>query len=45
MTRLTTSRTRKMKNKTCAMLADVEAIPPKPNRPAIIATTRKTRAQ
>jgi hypothetical protein len=36
---------RKMKNNICAIPAEVPAIPPKPRAPAMIATTRNTRAQ
>ena len=40
----TTKKMRKIKNRTCAMDADVPAMPPKPKAPAINATTRNTSA-
>ena len=36
---------RNMKRRICAIPAEVPAIPPKPNAPAMIATTTNTRAQ
>src|SRR5262249_27951126 len=41
----TTNTIRKMKNRTCAMPAAVDATPPKPRSPAITAITSNTRAQ
>jgi hypothetical protein len=43
--KVSTSRTTKIKNKTFAIPAALEAIPVKPNKPAIIAITRKINAQ
>jgi hypothetical protein len=34
-----------MKNRICAIPADASAIPPNPNKPAMIAITRNTTAQ
>jgi hypothetical protein len=45
MTRATMNTTRKMKNSTLEMPAAVEAIPPKPRTPAMIAMIRNTTAQ
>lgn len=45
MIKLTTSKTKKTKNKIWAMPADADAIPPNPNTPAMIATIKKTIAQ
>jgi hypothetical protein len=45
MMRETTKSTRKRKNRTWAMPAEAVAMPPKPNTAAIIATTKKIRAQ
>ena len=41
----TTRSTRKTKNRICAMLAEAPAMPPNPSRPAMIAMTRKVKAQ
>jgi hypothetical protein len=45
MTNVTMKTTRKMKNKTWAIPADADAIPPNPNNPAITATMKNTIAQ